>query len=716
MKHNFFLTAFVCSIVLFSGIISEAKKKKPKPKPIVELTAKGEELQKTYTEMLNALQVEIKKALPQIDPEKQAAVKGAFKVEKAALADAQKAENALKSCRGKEGHLQRMEKWQKNVPNAIAEAKNKLEKVMAMPDGQEKTKALEKAKKNLAKQEANVQKSAEKVAKAKEELKQAKIEEPSLVKENEAAIKALEAATANSLQAIQNLGLDAFLASDKLDAKLAKYIILKEATPRGLAEFAQQGTEKEKVLEQLFSNKELMVQMLVADGAKDGKYGKAMEIYNAIQKASDKAKDGVLQRLALAIGLEHAVPRGQRNAKALTDAPKNVDPVKRYLSYEKAYLNDELDPGFKDQSVFNLKMVVDGEEPDEISAWGRKMLRNYRPDHITTDDYKWRYVKAVKTDVRYGSQDNKYDKPEQQFFQNILMNGGVCGRRAFFGRFILRAFGVPTTARPQPGHAALAHWTPDGWVVCLGAGWRWGTTKTRYKKDLDFLATTQAREDEKDFMKVKRAQWIGDVVGEDQIFGLNAGEPQFWYCVSLIEQGNIIEKLQAQALEAVGTDIGEANESKVKDKIDKVEIPEEERKITVDADGVITIPAAACTKPTNSTDKIKFMKSNLGGMQLHYERTGKGNETFEYTFEAPKAGKYKLTARVVTPSWKQHLTVAANGKEPVDIALPYTVGMWDTTEPVEIELNKGENVLTFSRNHEGLKGITIRDFKLVPEK
>ena len=75
---------------------------------------------------------------------------------------------------------------------------------------------------------------------------------------------------------------------------------------------------------------------------------------------------------------------------------------------------------------------------------------------------------AVRTDIKYGSQDNKYDKDELQFFQNILMNGGVCGRRAFFGRFILRAFGIPTTARPQPGHAALAHWTPDGWVICLG--------------------------------------------------------------------------------------------------------------------------------------------------------------------------------------------------------------------------------------------------------
>ena len=42
--------------------------------------------------------------------------------------------------------------------------------------------------------------------------------------------------------------------------------------------------------------------------------------------------------------------------------------------------------------------------------------------------------------------------------------------------------------------------------------------------------------------------------------------------------------------------------------------------------------------------------------------------------------------------------------------------MWETTGPVEINLAKGRNVLTFSRAHEGLKEVTIRDFTLVPVK
>ena len=104
-------------------------------------------------------------------------------------------------------------------------------------------------------------------------------------------------------------------------------------------------------------------------------------------------------------------------------------------------------------------MVVNGDEPDETLAWGREMLRNFRPDHVLNTNEGWRYVSLVSTDVKYGSGNVKYDRPELQKYQNILMNGGVCGRRAFIGRFILRAFGIPTVARPSRGHGALAHWT-----------------------------------------------------------------------------------------------------------------------------------------------------------------------------------------------------------------------------------------------------------------
>jgi hypothetical protein len=416
----------------------------------------------------------------------------------------------------------------------------------------------------------------------------------------------------------------------------------------------------------------------------------------------------------LGTSLEHAVPVGQRNAVDQTNAPTIVDPVKRYQHYEKAYLAGELDPGFKDLSVWDCRFVGNGDEPDEILAWGRAMLRNYRPDHIQTADTRWRYVEAVKTDVKYGSQDQKNDSPSLGFYQNIINTGGVCGRRAFFGRFILRSFGIPTLARPQPGHATLVHWTPAGWVINLGAAWGWGTVGGNF--DTDFLAMTQARMVAAEYPEVMRAKCVGMALGEKKTVGFGDAASAFWSGVALYRQRAIIDKAQAVTLAAVGTDIGEANESKEKELIKEVALTEADKKIVAGPDAVITIPAVACSKPANSTGKIRFMKSDLGGMQLHYNRNGSA-ESFEYTFDAPAAGKYALSARVVTVSPDQHLLVAANdANAPVDIVAPYTLGKWDKTLPVEVSLVKGRNVLRFSRGGENIKGMTIKDFTLTPMK
>jgi hypothetical protein len=543
------------------------------------------------------------------------------------------------------------------------------------------------------------------------------------VKDKDAAAKAYAAikeslalAKTNALAPAKAMltDLSPFLASDTLDAKLVNYVVLAKATPRGLATFAQQSKEQEALVEKLLADSDLMKQMVVADGAKDGQYGRAMQIYTDIQKASPRAKEGVLQRLALGTSLEHAMPVAQTNPQAQTNAPTVVDPVKRYLHFEKAYLAGELDPAFKTLTAWDCRFVTNGDETEEVLTWGREMLRNYRPDHITTSDYRWRYVKAVKTDVQYGSKEQVNDIPTLHNFQNIINTGGVCGRRAFFGRFILRCFGLPTLARPQKGHATLVHWTPEGWVINLGAGWGWGWLKDG-QQDVDFLAMTQARKVEKAYLQVLRAKWMGDVLGEKDAFGFNSEVSGFWNGVALYRQQAIIEESKAVALAAVGTDIGEANVSKEKDVVETVTLTDADRKVVIGQDKVITIPAVACTFSTNNTEKIVFMKSSKDGLLMHYSRNGKA-EAFEYTFDAPAAGTYALSACVVTVSPNQHLLVAANdAKEPTDIALPYTLGMWAQTPTVEVTLAKGKNVLKFTRS-EPARGLTIKQFTLKPTK
>jgi len=431
----------------------------------------------------------------------------------------------------------------------------------------------------------------------------------------------------------------AYIHSDKLDGLLVKYVVLLDASPRGLAEFAQQGEEHLKLVEQLLANPELMKRMLTADGAKakrsgrtygPARYGKAMKIYTDIRKASSKASSGILERLALAIALEHAVPMVQTNPKAQEDAPAVIDPIKRYFHYEKAYLAGELDPTFKGLSVWGLRMVINGDEPDEMLAWGRRMLRNFKPDHIYEPNFGWRYVGIVSSEVKYGSGDVKYDRPELQKYQNIIMNGGICGRRAFFGRFILRSFGVPTTARPSRGHGALARWTPGGWCVNLGPGWGSGWTATRYYKDVDFLSSSKARKDEKAFLRVKRAQWIGDVFGEKRVYGENDPslrfnsqvtlKPHFWNQMALQAQREIISDLKAVTLEALGADLGESNEPTIAQQILSTPISADDKVIRYSQDGVISIPAAAYTQTSGQPREVLAMKSFEGGMQIFLPR------------------------------------------------------------------------------------------------
>ena len=437
---------------------------------------------------------------------------------------------------------------------------------------------------------------------------------------------------AKTLGSPEEQKLKKFLASDALDAKLVKYVVLFEATPRGLAQFAQQSKAQAALVEKLLAGDELMKQMLVADGASSAgrgapaEYGPAMRIYTDIQKASKKAKDGVLQRLALAVSLEFAGSVAKKSAEAKTDASVTEGAVNRYLHYERAYLGGELDPAFGTFMVWEIRFVVNWGDPDGALAWGREMLRNLRPDHIYAAPDAVRYSVIVNTCVKYGSGHVVFDRPGLYAGQNIIMNGGVCGRRAAMGRFALRSFGIPATARPSPRHGAPVRWSPNGWWPNLGPGW--GSGYVWGSKDLWFLAYTQARENREAFLQVKRAYWIGDVLGEKRTYRTyHKDPPEGWNGAALRRQRAIIEEAKAaEPEETPGEYIDEAIGPTLAQKVAATPITPADREITYGEDGTISIPAAACT-PSDATPCVTPMKSFAGGLQIFLPRIptrGKG--------------------------------------------------------------------------------------------
>jgi hypothetical protein len=424
--------------------------------------------------------------------------------------------------------------------------------------------------------------------------------------------------------------------------------------------------------------------------------------------------------LALATSLEHAKPIEQSNPVG-DSSPSHVDPVQRYLHYEKAYLGGELDPAFKSFNIWELRMVVGCDAPDSILAWGREMLRNYRPDHVSNPDYKWRYARIVKSDVPYGTPSDADGpllgrmKELGSMSQQIICLGGICGPRAFFGRFSLRAFGIPARPSTQRAHGALSHWTPDGWTICFG-GW-WSVAWCGPQGGLDLLLETQARKFFDDYFKVLRAQWIGDALGEEDVnirqYGMGGG---FWDSLAFCKKQALVKDAELKALELTGGDLGESDHLTGDEVGKEVVIPEEDRKIVITDDGVMTIPAVACYSPREPSDRVLFMRTwDNKASQLHYSRLGSRPELVKYRIEAPAAGEYELTAQISTVSYKQEMIIRVNREDPVTHAIPYTKGMWEETQPLKVKLDEGKNTISITARAPN-RGFSIKSFQLKPVK
>jgi len=692
------------SLILSIGFILGGSFVSAKPNAVSSepLTAEGEKLRAEYTEMLSTLQEEIKKAIPDISEAKKTAFTQARENAAKVTAQAEAAQAELGNIGGATGMIDHAKgKWiggaEKGIATATAALKN-----ATTPE------AKAAAEKDLASWQANKEEGLKALKERTEAYEKLKANEAALNKTVTDAKEALAKAKGEEANIAAEIfsSLNSVLGVDKIDGKLAKANILTHATPQGLAAFAQKGAAEKAAVTQLLADDKLMKDMLVSGGARFGKYGEAMKVYTDIQKASPKAKSDLFQRLAMATSLEHAIPVAQSNAKAVTNGPTVVDPVKRYLHYEKAYLDGELDPAFKDLTTWEYRFVINSDVPDEITTWGRKMLQTYRPDHIYMADYGWRYVSAVRTEVPYGSQNVQYDVDTLHQHQNIAKNGGICGRRAFFGRFMLRSFGIPTWGVTQKAHAALSHWTPKGWVVNLGAGYAhsWWDKDDVSLSGNQFLMETQARKHTDEYVKVLRAEWIGRIFGEPAYNDRKNIAGGFWSNLALFQSRTLAAK--SASLGPLGQELGEANEKE--QKVVSETVTAEQQKVTV-KNGVIHIPSVAHAK---GTGKAAAMKSySGGGMQIH----ALGGFKTQYEFEAPAAGKYSLTAKVATIQSGQIFILSANSAPATELPVPYTLGEWQSTKPIEVNLEKGKNILNFELKT-GSRGVTIKDFSLTPAK
>lgn len=503
--------------------------------------------------------------------------------------------------------------------------------------------------------------------------------------------------------------LDSFFAGGNNIAMMAKFALVTHATPERLAAFAQNGEEEKALIDRLLNDDNLVIQAMTLGGASGGNYGQAMRNYTAIRKATERSHQGFFQVWALAASLQYTT-----DTYVYPDVPAAESMVRYYLNYLKAYDEGILDPAFSDLggTGWNYRFVFPDSYTLEDIDWIRKVLRNYRPDH-TRLEYKWRYCRIVRTDVPYCSGVDRSDMPvELSNIQKFFLEGGICGPRAFVGQISGYAFGIPSRRAPSPGHGAMAHWTPDGWTTVLGPHFSF-CNHINDMPPMEFLLESQAQEDPEGFRQALLCEWLGKALGEDapQNYGSSGG---FWRLLGFYKRQAIVEDQKIEDVGATGEELAESNVSSEKEEFDQIEIPDKFREITMAEDGTITIPVAACRSPEN-TEKIRFMESIDGGMQVHYGMTGQRPELLSYNIDVPRAGTYEFTALVCSVTMSQHFMLRVNRRTLVDVDIPYTKADWMDTKPVEFELKEGQNRISFTQKAPN-KGISIKQFKLKPVK
>lgn len=503
--------------------------------------------------------------------------------------------------------------------------------------------------------------------------------------------------------------IETFLIGEEALASMAKLALLTDATPERLAGFAQKGEDEKALIDQLLGNDKLVVQAMTMGGASGGNYGQAMRNYTAIQKASKRSHEGFFQAWALAVSLQNT-----GDTYVYPDVPAAESLVKYYLNYLKAYDDGILDPTFSKLggTGWNYRFVFPDSYTLEDIDWIRKVLRNYRPDH-TRLEYRWRYCRIVRSDIPYTSNVDRSGMPaELSNIQKFFLEGGICGPRAFVGQISGYAFGIPSRRAPSPGHGAMAHWTPDGWTTVLGPHFYF-CSHINGMPPMNFLLASQAQEDPKGFREALMCEWLGKALAEDAPgdFGSSGG---FWRLLGFYKRQAIVEDQKIEDIGATGEELAESNVSSEQEEVEEIEIPEEFKKISVAGDGTITIPVAACRSPKNG-EKIKFMESIDGGMQVHYGLAGRRPELLSYTIEIPKAGKYEFSGHVCSVTMNQEFLLRINRRTLVDIDIPYTKADWMDTEPVELELKEGRNRISFTQRAPN-KGLSIKKFELKPVK
>ena len=497
-----------------------------------------------------------------------------------------------------------------------------------------------------------------------------------------------------------------------LEMSLLRTAILTRATAKGFAKFANDNDLNGQLVETLLNNKKIMKEMILQGGARDNQFGNCMKLYTMIMAGLQKDRfHKVNKKLAMAAALEFC------SSMTEFDTSVEIDAQKRFSHYEKAHRKGELDPAFTHFRTHEYRMAINNDAPNEQLKWGRSMLMAFAPHIASIYDERWRYNYQVKTDVGYRAP--KWTSSPRTY-QQVLSGGGREGPRAWYGRFICQAFGIPVWGVKQPqGNVAMSRWTPKGWVISFGLEGDWNISTWDDRLGTDFIEEVKARSavsEQEYYERVILLDCLADACKEKNKRIEEAGfvnPNKVWRSLALMQRKIFADQVTEESYQRTGPGIVVGKIEKYIQEIDDKAPP---LPFEVSKKGEIIIPAASVTE-SNGKKQVMTHQSFGGGTQLHLVN-GEGWVTYDIPDDIPikEDNEYTLVAKINSVHLvQQPLRMQIVGKpETYDIEIPYTISEWKDTEPIKINMEGVKTIKFFRKKAEDCFGLAIKSFTLTP--
>ena len=437
----------------------------------------------------------------------------------------------------------------------------------------------------------------------------------------------------------------------------------------------------------------------------------ALDIWRKILAADPDAKDGIYQKLAIATAIS---PPGSVNIGA-GGAKTPAEPLTRYKYYKTAHKNKELFPSFDHLTVWEYTKIVYSGASDSDLTWAREMVNTFQPN-LRTDEmvvnstsFVWRRNSPIPFD---GS------------FKNVLAGGGKCGPRSSWSQMVCHAFGIPAIGVGQPAHACVAYKAANpmtepqpgnAWKVGFGRGWQ--VSKLEGLQGLDFVAGVQQREHLAEFSKVEHLRWFASA--------LTAPAPATAIMEIAHQIQNSTPTAKTDLTASLKPDEAEADPGMKAGTQGKPAVAKQpggsasptQEPIKAVA-GVMHVEAAAFVKTGGEISwggqfpHLLVHDCFTGGKQVYFQQQMK-SQWADYSLDVPAAGTYQICMKAAVINEDQTLEICSGAKVIATVPIPLSYGLWQTTQPVELKLEKGLQTLRVQTPTSELKrGIALRSFDL----